>query len=41
MTIEQQRQVNEILDNFLKNPSNRNKYRYHLFAFIDEIKESA
>lgn len=34
LTFEQQQEVSVILENFRNNPSNSNKYRYELFAWI-------
>lgn len=37
MTYEQQVKVDEILDKFRDNPSNSNKYRHELYAYIDDL----
>lgn len=39
MTTEQRREVDRILEDFRKNPSNSNKYRHELYAFIDDLIE--
>lgn len=37
LTFEQQEEISAILENFRKNPSNSNKYRYELFAYIEDL----
>jgi len=37
MTFEQQQEVTRILEAYRANPSNSNKYRFELFAYIDEL----
>lgn len=37
LTFKQQQEITEILEQYRSNPSNSNKYRYHLFAYIDEL----
>lgn len=37
MTFEQQKEVTTILENYRRNPSNSNKFRFELFAYIDAL----
>jgi hypothetical protein len=37
LTFPEQQRLTEILEQYRSNPSNSNKYRYHLFAEIDAI----
>jgi hypothetical protein len=40
MTYQEQKEVDRILEDFRNNPSNSNKYRYELYAYIDELIEA-
>lgn len=40
LTFEQQKEITRILEGYRANPSNSNKFRYELFAYIDSILES-
>jgi hypothetical protein len=37
MSFEQQQEITAILESYRTNPSNSNKYRFELFAYIDKI----
>jgi hypothetical protein len=37
LTFEQQQEITKILELYRTNPSNSNKYRYQLFAYIDDL----
>jgi hypothetical protein len=37
MTFEQEQEVTRILEGYRSNPSNSNKFRYELFAYINEL----
>lgn len=37
LTFEQQQEITKILELYRRNPSNSNKYRYQLFAYIDDL----
>jgi len=41
LTFEQQKELTAILEDYRNNPSNSNKYRYNLFAKIDEYLAQA
>lgn len=41
MDFEQQQEVTKILEDYRNNPSNSNKYRFELFAYIDKALEQA
>lgn len=36
LTFEHQKEITRILEGYRSNPSNSNKYRYELFAYIEE-----
>ena len=38
LTFEQQQEISRIIENFKNNPSNSNKFRYELFAYIESIR---
>lgn len=41
LTFEQQEEISELLEGYKNNPSNSNKFRYNLFAYIDEVMQQA
>lgn len=41
MDFEQQQEITKILEQYRNNPSNSNKYRFELFAYIDKALEQA
>lgn len=37
LTVDQQEHITQILEGYRSNPSNSNKFRYDLFAYINEL----